>query len=60
MPSPVDQRPIRATGISLRPRAHPAYSTLQFIPLGMIDPVYEAVVQATEESVMNALVEAGP
>jgi L-aminopeptidase/D-esterase-like protein len=33
-----------------------SYETLEFIPWGMLDPVLEAVVQATEEAVVNALV----
>lgn len=28
----------------------------RFIPLGFLDPFFEAVVQATEEAVLNALV----
>jgi D-aminopeptidase len=32
------------------------YDTLTFIPWGGIDPFYEAVVQATEEAVANALI----
>jgi D-aminopeptidase len=32
------------------------YERLEFIPWGMLDPVLEAVVQATEEAVVNALV----
>jgi len=32
------------------------YNTLTFIPWGQIDPFFEAVVQATEEAVANALV----
>ena len=31
------------------------YDTLTFIPWGFVDPFYEAVVQATEEAVANAL-----
>ena len=34
------------------------YDTMRLIPWGYIDPFYEAVVQATEEAVMNALVAA--
>ncbi|MFE6051820.1 P1 family peptidase [Kitasatospora sp. NPDC056446] len=34
------------------------YDTLRFIPWGRIDPFYEAVVQAVEEAVLNALVTA--
>jgi L-aminopeptidase/D-esterase-like protein len=30
--------------------------TLRFLPWGSLDPLYEAVVQATEEAVLNALV----
>jgi len=32
------------------------YDTLTFIPWGKIDPLFEAVVQATEEAVANALI----
>ena len=32
------------------------YDELKFIPWGSLDPFYEAVVQATEEAVVNALV----
>jgi len=32
------------------------YDTLAFIPWGKIDPFFEAVVQATEEAVANALI----
>jgi L-aminopeptidase/D-esterase-like protein len=32
------------------------YDTLRFIPWGYLDPFYTAVVQATEEAVLNALV----
>ncbi|MER7847364.1 P1 family peptidase [Kitasatospora sp. NPDC096077] len=34
------------------------YETLRFVPWGRIDPFYEAVVQAVEEAVLNALVTA--
>ena len=33
-----------------------AYETLRFVPWGRIDPFFEAVVQAVEEAVLNALV----
>jgi L-aminopeptidase/D-esterase-like protein len=33
-----------------------AYANLRFVPWGLIDPYYEAVVQATEEAVINVLV----
>lgn len=33
-----------------------AFDSLQFIPWGFLDPFYEAVVQATEEAVLNVLV----
>ncbi|AXB41726.1 P1 family peptidase [Amycolatopsis albispora] len=33
-----------------------AYETLRFVPWGHIDPFFEAVVQAVEEAVLNALV----
>ena len=36
----------------------PGYGTLRFIPWGAVDPLYEALVQATEEAVINALVAA--
>jgi L-aminopeptidase/D-esterase-like protein len=32
------------------------YDELRFIPWGFLDPFYEAVVQATEEAVVNVLV----
>jgi D-aminopeptidase len=32
------------------------YDTLRFIPWGYLDPLYQAVVGATEEAVLNALV----
>jgi L-aminopeptidase/D-esterase-like protein len=32
------------------------YNTLTFVPWGQIDPFFEAVVQATEEAVANALI----
>jgi L-aminopeptidase/D-esterase-like protein len=35
--------------------ANGRYDTLTFIPWGFLDPFYEAVVQATEEAVANAL-----
>jgi D-aminopeptidase len=34
----------------------PPYDQLTFIPWGYLDPFYEAVVQATEEAVLNSLV----
>ncbi|HEY1711944.1 MAG TPA: P1 family peptidase [Solirubrobacteraceae bacterium] len=40
----------------LGPVDAPAYASLRFIPWGLIDPYYDAVVQATEEAVVNALV----
>jgi D-aminopeptidase len=33
-----------------------AYDRLTFIPWGYLDPFYEAVVQATEEAVLNSLI----
>ena len=33
-----------------------AYGTLRFVPWVAMDPFFEAVVQATEEAVLNALV----
>lgn len=35
---------------------HPGYATIRFLAWSRIDPLYEAVVQATEEAVINALV----
>jgi len=35
------------------------YDELRFVPWGALDPFYEAVVQATEEAVVNSLVAAG-
>lgn len=32
------------------------YSTMRYVPWGEIDPFFEALVQATEEAVLNALV----
>ena len=32
------------------------FDSLRFIPWGFLDPFYEAVVQATEEAVLNVLV----
>ncbi|MEV6829921.1 P1 family peptidase [Amycolatopsis sp. NPDC051102] len=36
--------------------AEAAYESLRFVPWGRIDPFFEAVVQAVEEAVLNALV----
>ena len=36
----------------------PGYATMTFVPWGSVNPLYEAVVQATEEAVINALVAA--
>lgn len=36
----------------------PGYDTLRFVPWNRIDPFYEAVVQAVEEAVLNALLAA--
>ncbi|WP_353808609.1 P1 family peptidase [Agromyces sp. SYSU T00194] len=46
---------------SSMPTADPApgdYETARFVPWGHIDPLYEAVVQASEEAVANVLVAA--
>jgi D-aminopeptidase len=40
----------------LQPDAEPRYDQLMFIPWGFMNPFYGAVVQATEEAVINALV----
>ena len=39
-----------------RPGAEGKYDQLRFIPWGFLDPFYTAVVQATEEAVLNALI----
>ncbi len=39
-------------------RGEPEYASMRFIPWGLIDPFYGAVVQATEEAVVSALVAA--
>jgi D-aminopeptidase len=41
---------------TFRPGAEGRYDQLRFIPWGFLDPFYAAVVQATEEAVLNALV----
>jgi L-aminopeptidase/D-esterase-like protein len=41
---------------TFRPGAEGKYDQLRFIPWGYLDPFYTAVVQATEEAVLNALV----
>ncbi len=41
---------------TLYPEALGRYDQLRFIPWGFMDPFYEAVVQATEEAVINSLV----
>lgn len=41
---------------TLFPEAAGRYDSLRFIPWGFLDPFYEAVVQATEEAVVNVLV----
>ncbi len=38
------------------PKSTQNYDQLTFIPWGYLDPFYEAVVQATEEAVLNSLV----
>jgi D-aminopeptidase len=43
-------------GDSVRDGAPGPYDQLKFIPWGNLDPFYEAVVQASEEAVVNALV----
>jgi D-aminopeptidase len=39
-----------------RPGVEGKYDQLRFIPWGFLDPFYTAVVQATEEAVLNALI----
>jgi D-aminopeptidase len=41
---------------TFRPGAEGTYDQLRFIPWGFLDPFYAAVVHATEEAVLNALV----
>jgi D-aminopeptidase len=41
---------------TFRPGAEGRYDQLRFIPWGHLDPFYAAVVQGTEEAVLNALV----
>lgn len=41
---------------TLHTEAQGRYDALRFIPWGFVDPFYEAVVQATEEAVIDALV----
>jgi D-aminopeptidase len=41
---------------TFRPGAEGTYDQLRFIPWGFLDPLYAAVVQGTEEAVLNALV----
>ena len=41
---------------TFRPGAEGRYDQLRFIPWGLLDPFYTAVVQGTEEAVLNALV----
>ncbi|MGH3587771.1 MAG: P1 family peptidase [Pseudonocardia sp.] len=40
------------------PAGEPGYETLRFVPWNRLDPFFEAVVQAVEEAVLNALVAA--
>jgi D-aminopeptidase len=47
--------PHRTTPGAFRPGAH-HLSRLDFLPWESLDPFYEAVVQASEEAVVNALV----
>ena len=41
---------------TFRPGAEGRYDQLRFIPWGFLDPFYTAVVQSTEEAVLNALI----
>jgi len=41
---------------TFRPGAEGRYDQLRLIPWGFLDPFYTAVVQATEEAVLNALI----
>lgn len=50
--APASDAPAGRAGRDERPR----YGTLTFIPWGYLDPFFEAVVQATEEAVANALI----
>ena len=40
------------------PRGDGTYDALRFVPWGAIDPLFEAVVQATEEAIVDAMVAA--
>lgn len=40
---------------TIRGGAYGRYDSLRFVPWGHLDPFYAAVVQATEEAVLNAL-----
>ena len=42
--------------IPIGPSSDDDYETLRFLPWGRLDPFYEAVVEAVEEAVLNALV----
>jgi D-aminopeptidase len=42
--------------LTLLPQVQGRYDELRFVPWGFLDPFFEAVVHATEEAVLNALV----
>ena len=42
--------------VMMSPDVVPDYDSLRFVPWGFMDPFFEAVVQATEEAVLDALI----
>ena len=55
VPRPVDRQPGRVRGAEPRD-AEPQAGALRFLLWHKLDPFFEAVVQATEEAILNALV----
>lgn len=49
-------RAFAASAEALHADAGAGYGSIRFIPWGFLDPFYTAVVQGTEEAVVNALV----
>ena len=47
---------LRGSQMPVSPATDDDYESLRFIPWGRLDPFFEAVVQAVEEAVVNALV----
>ena len=54
--STANERAFTPGALPRRDRA--AYDALRFVPWGAIDPLFEAVVQATEEAIVDAMVAA--